>query len=200
LPTQIKLLRVLQEKEFEPLGATKPVKTDVRIISATKHDLSNLVEKDKFRVDLFYRLDVLKIKLPSLSERRDDIPLLLKHFIEKLNSHMNKTINGVSDEVLGILLNLNYDGNIRQLENIIEHAFVMCKEEIIQVDHLPPEVKSAPSDKNTDDKQDIPLKESERITILNSLNKNHWNTLKTSEELKIHRSTLWRKMKKYNLT
>jgi PAS domain S-box-containing protein len=199
LPTQVKLLRVLQEKEFEPLGATRSVKTDVRVISATKHNLNKLVKKGKFRVDLFYRLDVVKIKLPSLSERRDDIPLLIENFINKLNHNMSKSIIGVSDEVLRILLNFDYDGNIRQLENIIEHALVMCKEEVIQLEHLPPEINSQLYLKETSHAKSVPLKESEKITILNSLRKNCWNTLETSKELQIHRSTLWRKMKKYNI-
>jgi transcriptional regulator with PAS, ATPase and Fis domain len=194
------LLRVLQEKEFEPLGATKPIKTDVRILSATKHNLSKLVKKGKFRVDLFYRLDVLKIKLPALSERRDDIPLLMEHFRRKLNSQMHKSIEGFSDEVFRILLNFNYDGNIRQLENIIEHSMVMCKGEIIKAEHLPPEINSATEVKETLPKETVPLKESEKLTILKVLQKHCWNTLETSKELQIHRSTLWRKMKKYNIS
>lgn len=199
LSTQVKLLRVLQEKEFEPLGATQTVKADVRVISATKDDLKRLVRQGKFRDDLFYRLDVVKIELPTLRERRDDIPLLIQHFIEKYNHHMHKAITKVSDEVMQILLNFSFEGNIRQLENIIEHAFVMCQTEKIEIEHLPPEIINTRSQKEVNLQTEIPLKESERHTILETLEKHHWDTLETSIELKIHRSTLWRKMKKYGL-
>ncbi len=199
LSTQVKLLRVLQEKEFEPLGATSSIKTNVRVISATKYDLYKLVQDDKFRDDLFYRLNVVKIELPPLKERRDDIPLLIQHFIEKFNHYMHKSINRVSDDVLKLLLNYSFEGNIRQLENIIEHAFVMCQTEEISLEHLPPEIYLSDLKNETDTMLDIPLEESEYRTILKALNKHHWNTLDTANELKIHRSTLWRKMKKYGL-
>ncbi len=199
LSTQVKLLRVLQEKEFEPLGATSSIKTNVRVISATKYDLYKLVQEDKFRDDLYYRLNVVKIELPPLKERRDDIPLLIQHFIEKFNHYMHKSINRVSDDVLKLLLNYSFEGNIRQLENIIEHAFVMCQTEEISLEHLPPEIYLSDLKNETDTISDIPLKESEYHTILKTLNKHHWNTLDTANELKIHRSTLWRKMKKYGL-
>jgi transcriptional regulator of acetoin/glycerol metabolism len=113
---------------------------------------------------------------------------------------MSKSIIKVSEDVLRILINYSYDGNIRELENIIEHAFVMCQEDIIQVNHLPPEIQPSLKLSAITKEQDLPLNESEKITILNSLNKNHWDTLKTSQDLQIHRSTLWRKMKKYNLS
>lgn len=197
--TQVKLLRVLQELEFEPLGGTVPIKTDVRVISATKHDLHKLVLDGKFRDDLFYRLDVVKIELPSLKERRDDIPILTNHFIDKFNHRMHKYVSGVSDEVLKLLLNFSFDGNIRQLENIIEHAFVMCQKDIIELEHLPPEILIEEKKSTIQKRSEIPLEESEYQTILSLLEKFHWNTLKTAKELQIHRSTLWRKMKKYGL-
>ncbi len=196
---QVKLLRVLQEKEFEPLGAIKPIKTDCRVISATKHDLLDLVNQNKFRDDLFYRLDVVKIELPPLRERRDDIPLLTKHFIDKFNHRMHKDIAGVSESTLTFLLNYDFHGNIRQLENIIEHAMVMCKDEKIDIEHLPPEILETKSKLNNVLTSKIPLEETEYKIILAILDKHHWNTLKTAKELQIHRSTLWRKMKKYGL-
>ena len=113
---------------------------------------------------------------------------------------MSKSIIGVSDEVLRVLLNFDYDGNIRQLENIIEHAVVMCKGESIEIENLPPEIKSAVAENVRQKKNDMPLKDSEKHTIISCLNKNKWNTRDAARELKIHRSTLWRKMKKYNLT
>ncbi|MCB9259936.1 MAG: sigma 54-interacting transcriptional regulator [Ignavibacteriales bacterium] len=199
ISTQVKLLRVLQEKEFEPLGATHSIKSNVRIISATKFDLNRLVQEKKFRDDLFYRLDVVKIEIPTLKERKDDIPLLVQHFIEKFNHHMHKSIIKVSDEVMKILLNLNFEGNVRQLENIIEHAFVMCQSEEITIEHLPTELIESNKEEKKESKFPVPLKESERSIIIKTLDKNHWNTLQTSIDLKIHRSTLWRKMKKYDL-
>jgi PAS domain S-box-containing protein len=197
--TQVKLLRVLQEMEYEPLGAVKSIKTNCRLISATKHDLLDLVNQNKFRDDLFYRLDVVKIELPPLRERRDDIPILAKHFISKFNFRMHKEIAGVSEAVLKFLLNYPFKGNIRQLENIIEHAVIMCKNEKIELEHLPPEIFETTSTPNNIASSQVPLEESEYRTILAVLDKFHWNTLKSAEELKIHRSTLWRKMKKFGL-
>lgn len=136
---QVKLLRVLQEKEYEPLGSTGPRKTDVRIIAATNQDLSQLMREGKFRDDLFYRLNVVKLELPPLSKRREDIPLLIDAFVQKFNAKMGKQITGVSDEALRLLLEHDYPGNIRELENIIEHAFVLGRGERIDVDCLPKE-------------------------------------------------------------
>ena len=125
---QVKLLRVLQEREFEPLGATSSVKADVRVITATKENLAELIKNEKFRDDLYYRLNVVKIELPPLIKRREDIPLLINHFIGKFNMKMGKLIEDVSRDVLNILLEYDYPGNVRELENIIEHACVMCQD------------------------------------------------------------------------
>jgi len=198
--TQVKLLRVLQEKEYEPLGSTSSVKSDVRLISACKEDLFPLIKKNKFRDDLYFRLNVVKIELPSLIERRDDIPLLIDHFIEKFNHKMGKYINQVSRNVLEILMNYNFPGNIRELENIIEHAFVMCANEIIQIEHLPPELQVRKSRSTQKHKSNHLLQDSERKTILDALTKNNWNKVETAKELNLHRSTLWRKMKQLDLT
>ena len=197
--TQVKLLRVLQEKEFEPLGATSPVKTNVRVLAASKANLQDLVHNGKFREDLFYRINVVKIELPPLNQRRDDIPLLIEHFIGKFNFHMHKSIKSVSPEVLNLLLNYSYEGNIRQLENIIEHAFVMCQISEIKLEHMPPEINSAKSNLETTQQLKIPLEESERRTISEILSKHKGDTLAASKELKIHRATLYRKIKKYNI-
>lgn len=197
--TQVKLLRVLQEKEFEPLGATSPVKTNVRVLSASKANLQDLVHNGKFREDLFYRINVVKIELPPLNQRRDDIPLLIEHFIIKFNHRMHKSIKDVSPEVLKLLLNYSYEGNIRQLENIVEHAFVMCQINEIKLEHMPPEITSGKIENEYNYHSDVPLEESERATISNILNKHNGDTKAASEELKIHRATLYRKIKKYNL-
>ena len=145
---QVKLLRVLQEKEYEPLGATSPRKTDVRIIAATNRDLSALVGEGKFRDDLYYRLNVVKIDLPLLCQRREDIPLLIDAFIQKFNARMGKRITGISDQALRFLLNYDFPGNVRELENIIEHAFVLCRGNFIQWDCLPKELAEEQIKKN----------------------------------------------------
>ncbi|KAA3609231.1 MAG: PAS domain S-box protein [Calditrichaeota bacterium] len=196
---QVKLLRVLQEREYEPLGATAPVKADVRIISATKDNLTTLVEQGVFRDDLYFRLNVVKLLLPPLKERRDDIPLLIEHFIERFNRKMVRTIDGVSDEVLGILMHHNFPGNIRELENIIEHAFVMCREQVIQIQHLPPEISQKKQIIKSSLGNSSPLQDVERVKLLETLKKHNWNKVETAHELGVHRATLYRKIEKYGL-
>lgn len=197
--TQMKLLRVLQEKEFEPLGAVAPVKADVRFIAATRENLSNLVEKGTFRDDLYFRLNVVLLKLPPLSQRRDDIPLLIDHFIEKFNLKMSRNISGISNNALRVLIQYEFPGNVRQLENIIEHAFVMCQSEIININHLPPEFYHFQRSSIKTSLEQTPLQQAERQTILQSLEKHNWNKSETAKEIGVHRTTLWRKMKKYGL-
>jgi PAS domain S-box-containing protein len=200
LSTQVKLLRVLQEKEFEPLGATEPVKADVRVIAATKEDLTKLIKKEKFRNDLYYRLNVVKIELPSLIKRRDDIPLLINHFIEKFNKRMDKIIEDVSKDVLNILMEYDYPGNVRELENIIEHACVMCQDSKIRTAHLPPELSLKSEKMVSEEKADRPpLEAFEKQLLKDTLEKHNSNKILAAEELGLHRSTLWRKMKKYGL-
>lgn len=201
LTVQVKLLRVLQEREFEPLGATIPVKADVRIIAASKEDLSKLVKKNIFRDDLFYRLNVVKIYLPPLTKRREDIPLLIKYFIERFNGRMGKSIVDIASNVMEILMQYDYPGNIRELENIVEHCCVMCQGSEIELKHLPPElfVKDTDIPNEKTNTSLPPFQEAERRLILETLEKNNQNRLKTAYELNLHRATLYRKMKKYNL-
>jgi len=198
---QVKLLRVLQEKEYEPLGSTSPRKTDVRIIAASNRDLSKLVNEDKFRDDLFYRLNVVKIELPPLSQRGEDIPLLIDHFIQKFNAKMGRQITGVSEQALRILLNQNYPGNVRELEIIIEHAFVLCRGTRIELDCLPKEISSGQReiDLPASYKEETPLQKAEAEVIEKALKKYQGNRVKAAQELGIDRTTLWRKMKKYGL-
>ena len=134
---QVKILRFLQEKTFEPLGGVKPVQADIRIVAATNHDLKQRVSDGLFRQDLFYRLNVVTLRLPSLTERREDIPLLIDHFVDEFNVLQDKEITGVSKEVLTILMHHDFPGNIRELENILEYAFILCPSGPILVDHLP---------------------------------------------------------------
>ena len=200
LSTQVKLLRVLQEKEFEPLGATAPVKADVRVIAATKEDLINLIKKEKFRDDLFYRLNVVKIELPPLIKRRDDIPVLISHFIDKFNKRMGKEIEDVSKDVMNILMEYDYPGNIRELENIIEHATVMCQGIRIRTSHLPPELTPKKQKMIIDEKESHPpIQAFEKQLIQETLEKHNGNKILVAKDLGLHRSTLWRKMKKYGL-
>ncbi len=242
---QVKLLRVLQEHEFVPLGGLKPVKTDVRIIAATNRNLADMVAEGKFRQDLFYRINVIQIELPPLRKRMEDIPLLVKRFITKLNRIHGKSIKGINEKVLHILMHYNFPGNIRELENIIEHAFVLCSQGYITPDHLPPaileseqkhsmqtipEQSEAPHDtapqseqsKTTKEKHppqtlkpqkkydysngqyteqtiDNPIKSAEIKTIMDVLRKNNFNRQAAAKELGIHKTTLFRKIKKFKL-
>lgn len=134
---QVKLLRVLQEKAFEPLGAVDPVRTNVRIVAATARNLQSLVAEGVFRADLFYRVNVIRIQLPPLRDRREDIPLLVEHFVSRFNRLQQKNVSGVSEEVMAILLEHEFPGNIRELQNIVEHAFVLCRDGLIELRHLP---------------------------------------------------------------
>jgi PAS domain S-box-containing protein len=200
LSTQVKLLRVLQEKEFEPLGATAPIKADVRVISATKDNLVKLIKKEKFRDDLYYRLNVVKIELPPLVKRREDIPLLINRFIDKFNKKMSKAIEDISKDVMNILMEYDYPGNVRELENIIEHACVMCQGTRIRKAHLPPELNPKSETLIVDEKVGRPPLESfEKNLLSETLEKNNGNKILTAKELGLHRTTLWRKMRKYDL-
>lgn len=200
LSTQVKLLRVLQEKEFEPLGATAPVKADVRVIAATKENLVKLIKKEMFRDDLYYRLNIVKIELPPLVKKRDDIPILINHFIEKFNKRMGKSIQDISKDVMNILMQYDYPGNVRELENIIEHACVMCQGTRIRKAHLPPELNPKSETLIVDEKVGRPPLESfEKNLLSETLEKNNGNKILTAKELGLHRTTLWRKMRKYDL-
>lgn len=197
--TQVKLLRVLQEKEYEPLGATSPVKSDVRIIAATKANLAQLVEDGKFRDDLYFRLNIVLLELPPLKERRDDIPLLIDHFLDKFNHKTGKNILCVSDEVKSVLMNCDFPGNVRQLENIIEHAFVMCSNSQIELKHLPPEFSNMEVKCDELLNKRSPMAIAEQELILSKLREHNWNKVATAKELGFSRTTLWRKMKQHGL-
>lgn len=199
---QVKLLRVLQEKEYEPLGATQTVKADVRIIAATNKKLNELVAGGIFREDLYYRLNVVKISLPTLAQRKEDIPLLVEHFIRRFNSRTGKNIQGLSRDAMSCLMRHDFPGNIRELENIIEHGFVLCRENQITMAHLPEDLLNAPpaaSDIATSAEAD-PMAQNEARLIRRILEKHHGNRRKTAEELGIHKTTLWRKMKKFHIS
>ncbi len=201
---QVKLLRALQNKEYEPLGASTPIKADVRIITATNRDLQAMVNKGTFREDLFYRLNVVKIQLPPLRERMEDIPLLIDHFIKQYSTQQNKDIVGISNQTLAILMHYDYPGNIRELENIIEYAFILCEGGFIQPEHLPDtfisqQGEQASSRPGTAAVEPKTLEEVEKQTIFDALERNKWKRMATCRELGISKDTLRRKISRFNL-
>ena len=196
---QLSLLRVLQEKEFTRVGGTKSIKVDARIIAATNRDLKKAVDEGKFRDDLYYRLNVISIELPPLREHKEDIPLLVHHFIEKFNIEMGGKVERISEEALEILMQYNWPGNVRELENAIERAIVITKGTLIKAEdlHLSPQVLKEkgvvlPSDDKT-------IKSIEKKHIVKVLEENNWNIQKTAAQLGIDRVTLYNKIKKYKL-
>ncbi|WP_267929106.1 sigma 54-interacting transcriptional regulator [Desulfolithobacter dissulfuricans] len=200
---QVKLLRVLQEKVYEPLGSNTPVKADVRIITATNRNLEELVQQGLFREDLFYRLNVVKIQLPPLRERKEDIPLLIEHFIKKYSAQQGKDIVGISSSALNILMHYDYPGNIRELENIIEYSFILCEGGYIQPEHLPDTFTgtSGPDSSLPGSTGAGPqtLEEVEKQAIYLALERNNWRKMATCRELGVSKDTLRRKIKKYGL-
>jgi transcriptional regulator with PAS, ATPase and Fis domain len=194
---QLKLLRVLQEKVFELVGDSKPIAVDMRVIAATNRDLKEKIKSGEFREDLYYRLKVVEIMLPPLRERREDIPLLVDHFLSLFDRKFEKNIDGISSEVLSTFMQYLWPGNIRELEHAIEHAFVLCRDRTINVDHLPPEIK-----KYSKIQPHVSEKTSgyELQEILQALKKTHWNKAKAARMLGISRPTLYQKIKEYNLT
>ncbi len=192
---QAKLLRFVQERVYEPLGGTAHVKSNVRIIAATNRKLIDEVRKEKFREDLYYRINVINISIPSLAARKEDIPLLVQHFIKKYNILKSRNIEGVTDEVMNILMDYAFPGNVRELENIIEHAFVLCREAYITRSHLPQQFRhtaEAPG-------ESLSLDEMEKYYITRALERNAGSRANTARDLGIDASTLWRKMKKYSI-
>jgi PAS domain S-box-containing protein len=200
-PLQGKLLRVLQEKEYEPLGATGSIKADVRIIAATNKNLLDMVAKKTFREDLFYRLNIVNLGLPPLRERKEDIPLLVDHFIGKLAVAKGKKIIGISDDALRLFMTHDFPGNIRELENLLEHAFVLCRDATIGVEHMPKEFRAAASRNEGRPGSSLRgrFEASEVEVIKQALKSNHNHRARTARELGIDPSTLWRKMRKLGI-
>ena len=199
---QLRLLRVLQEKVYEPLGGIAPVKTNARVVAATNKKLKKLVAQGEFRDDLFFRLNVIKIALPTLAQRKEDIPLLVDHFIEKFNHLKQKKIVAVSPAVLNAFMSYEFPGNIRELENIIEFCFVLCHGDQIEMEHLPLEFLDSMAEKrplNPVETTLSPLANHEGKVILDTLQKFHGNREETARYLDISTTTLWRKMKKYHI-
>lgn len=204
--TQVKLLRFLQDGEIRPVGGNKAIYVDARIIAATNENLEKAVESGKFRKDLFYRINVIRIHLPPLRERREDIPLLVEYFLEKILEKLKKGKRVFSKESMRALVNYDWPGNIRELQNIIERAVTLSKNEVINADELPftvEEFAALTKDPLEDQKRKsfivATLAEQEKNAIIEALNKYGGNQTKVSQVLGISTTTLWRKIKKYRI-
>lgn len=210
LSLQAKILRVIEDKIITRVGGLEPVFIDVRIISATNRDLWQEVRKQKFREDLYYRINVIFLHLPPLRERRDDVPLLIDYFIKRYIKQENIKISAIDKEVVKLLISANWPGNVRQLENVIHHSMIMTDDDKISMNNIPENIFSNNQTDNSNIdggyiKKDnvviteLDLEEMEKSQILKALEQAHWKKTKASELLGIHRNTLTQKMKKYNL-
>ncbi len=194
---QVRLLRVLQEKTIEPLGATQSTKVDVRVVAASNRSLEELVRDGSFREDLYYRINVVSLRIPPLRERRDDIPLLVEHFIAHFNHLTGKDISQLDPAAMALLLRHEFPGNVRELMNIIEHAFVLCPGGVLMTDHLPAQLWPRQNEPNITRPQN--LDDAQAQLIGEALARNGYHQGQTAAELGIHKTTLWRKMKKLGI-
>ena len=195
---QVKLLHVIQEKRIFRVGSVKPIELDIRIVAATNRDLKEEVERGNFREDLFYRLNVVTLQLPSLRERRDDIPLLISHFINKYNTAFGKRVSGIEPTALQTLLRYDFPGNVRELKNIIERAVALTEREQIQVADLPRDLQNLEFETFSEEGWET-LEDMEKRYIANVLKRTGYNRNLAARLLNIPRTTLWRRMKKYGL-
>jgi PAS domain S-box-containing protein len=194
---QVRLLRILENKTYEPLGSVKPSKTNARVVVASHRNLDHLVAEKKFREDLYFRVNIMKLTLPKLAARKEDIPLLANYFVERLAREKNKGILGLTQEAMAALVLYDWPGNIRELENAIEHAFILCKDQLIGLRHLPDklltEINASFVNGGTT------LKEIEKNAIYRTLQRNNWKKAVTARELGINKNTLRRKIIRYGL-
>jgi two-component system response regulator HydG len=202
--TQAKLLRVLQEREFEPLGSTKTVKVDIRILSATNKDLDEEVKRGAFREDLFYRLNVVPIHLPNLRERKEDIPLLIEHFLKIYNEKNGRNLKGFHPRALDAMMRYAWPGNIRELENVVERAVILTRDEYVSLPELPESVARAVEDPlpwsiREGIRPGMTIREMEKELILVTLEHNDGNRTRSAAELGITRRTLQNKLKEYEI-
>jgi len=196
---QVKLLRVLEEHEFQPLGSVQKQRTNIRILAATNRNLEALVEQGKFRLDLFYRINIVRLQLPTLRERKEDIPLLIERFIDKMNRLRGKAVTGIEPAALEQLMAHEYPGNIRELENIIEHAFILCSQGMIGSHHLPAYLSVTTASTAALSAFQTIRRATDEEVIREALHRNNYNRLATARELGMHKSTLFRKLKNLNL-
>ena len=195
---QVRLLRVLQDRIVEPLGAVKPIKVNVRVVAATNRELGQLVKKNRFRDDLYYRIRVIHLILPALCQKREDIPLLTDHIIAKFNRLQGKDIAGVSIEAMARLMEHDFPGNVRELENIIEQAFVLCGGGMVELHHLPAELRTDPYT-SVDNFRPMKLQTMEKLLITEVLQRRKGNRKMTASDLGIDASTLYRKIKAFDI-
>ncbi|MDM8535244.1 sigma 54-interacting transcriptional regulator [Desulfobacterales bacterium HSG17] len=206
LSLQAKLLTVLEDKEFYPLGSRKTTKVDVRIISATNLGLEQQVKEKQFREDLFYRLNVMRLELPALKDRKEDLPILISHILKRLCAKKNIHMQTISEQAMETLLNHDYPGNIRELENILEHALIICQTDVIDQKHLPLSLRNRSINRQSsvpnlqkNQYENLLYESPEKQEIIKTLEKYNWNKGQTAKALDINRSTLWRKMKKFGI-
>jgi PAS domain S-box-containing protein len=197
---QVRLLRVLQERAFEPLGATRSETADVRVIVATNKDLTEQVRRGELREDLYYRINVVRVELPPLRRRQEDLPLLAAHFITRFNRLQGRTVEGIEAEALSLLMAHHWPGNVRELENTIERAFILCHDGPIRIAHLPGELTahSSSTTAGSDVRSAHDLLDAQAIR--SALKRNQYNRMATARELGIHKTTLYRKMKRLGIT
>ncbi len=196
---QVRLLRVLQERSFEPLGGTVSIHTDARIIVATNRDLAELTKTGIFREDLYYRINVVRLELPPLRRRKEDIPLLVEQFVLKFNRLHHATVQGIAPEALSLLMGYDWPGNVRELENFIERAFILCPDGTIQISHLPDEITFHGNRSNTKSSLHDSRSQLEIQEIKLALEKNGMNRLAAARELDMHKTTLFRKIRQYGI-
>ena len=196
---QLKLLRVLQEKEFERVGESVPQRVDVRVIASTNKNLIEKVRKGEFRQDLYYRLKVVEVSLPPLRERLEDLPLLVDHFCHSFNERFKKNIEGISNDALGKFMDYTWPGNVRELEHVMEHAFVLCHGGVITLEHLPSEIRDYGRPERIAAQEARTHGSNGAQEILNALNKTHWNKTKAARLLGISRRTIYRKISLHQL-
>ena len=195
---QIRLLRVLETRQYEPLGAIQSTPTNARVVAATHRNLEKLIQEGTFREDLYYRLNVVNISLPPLKERKEDIPLLVNHFINHYNQLTEKNIMGISREAMATIMLYNWPGNVRELENAIEHAFVICPDNLIRIQHLPERIIPVQGSLAITD--GLTLKEIEKRVITEALRRNQGKTMATARELGIDKNTLRRKIQRLGIS
>ena len=197
---QVRLLRVLQERTYEPLGAVRSESTNARIIVATNKDLAEATHQGAFREDLYYRVNVVRIEIPPLRRRKEDIPILVEQFIDRFNRLQHRTIRGIAGEALSLLMAHHWPGNVRELENAIEHAFILCGEDSIGIAHLPEELTSTSKRHPPGPSMQTARELMDAQAIKSALERNGYNRLAAAKALGIHKSTLFRKIKKLNMT
>ncbi|MBS3943996.1 MAG: sigma-54-dependent Fis family transcriptional regulator [Melioribacter sp.] len=194
LNMQVKLLRAIEDKEFFPVGGTKPVSTDVRIIAATNQNLFEKTKSGEFREDLFYRLNVVEIKLPTLNERKDDIPILVNHFIERYSNEMGKKVIGADNQTMKALISHDWRGGVRELENVIERAIIFCNKEMLSINELADYFRTDNIDTGYPDSLKDALRNFEREHVLKTIKKYEYNKEEAAKALEIGLSSLYRKM------